>query len=114
MLFHLESYHIRELIYIETTLPTRSQLRKNIIDEEIIKYDPKDLISMKSEEEEEEEEEENEELINNQQNSQSKKLLDILNMLCTQATQVLDKENSYEQILTQFLQIRETQTLTTD
>lgn len=109
-MFNLEAYEVRELIYIETTLPTISQLRKNTIDHDIDEYSPNDLISMELEKNDEDNNEENESQINYQQKSKSKRILDVLNMLCKQAKEVLDREISHERMLRQLLRIRQTET----
>lgn len=105
-----KAYEVRELIYIETTLPTISQLRKNTIDHDIDEYSANDLMLMELEKNDEDNNEENESQINYQQKSKSKRILDVLNMLCKQAKEVLDREISHERMLRQLLRIRQTET----
>jgi hypothetical protein len=102
-IFLLDAYRIRELIYIESTLPSISWLKSNIIENEIINSDPKDSILIKTTEQEEDS---HESISNHQRFSELSKLLDILHMLCSQAKQVLEKEISHEMILKQLLKAR--------
>lgn len=112
---YIDGYQIREVIYIESTIPRRAQLKKNVTECDVVDFYPKDSILMKSEQEDEgEDDDESESLVNRQENSQPGKLLEILNMLCTQAQQVLEKEIAHERLLKQLLRARQTQTPTSD
>ncbi|CAF1205520.1 unnamed protein product [Rotaria sordida] len=99
------AYQIRELIYIESTLPSIKWLKSNIIENEIIDNYSKDSISKNQNEDDDH----NEYLLSHQRIVELGKLLDILNMLITQAKQVLDKEINLEKILKQLLTVRKTQ-----
>lgn len=88
---------------MECTLPTISQLQNNITDSETIQHSLKDSIAIKTNEENENDEDYNESLLNRQRFSESTKLLDILNMLTTQAKQALEKEIYLETILKHLL-----------
>jgi hypothetical protein len=102
------------LIYIESTLPFTSWLKSYIIENETID-DRKDSILIKTNEQNENDDEDyNESLINRQRYSELGKLLEILNMLTTQAKQVLEKEIYLEIILKQLLTIRKTHRSMTD
>ncbi len=102
------------MIYIESTLPFTSWLKSYIIENETID-DRKDSILIKTNEQNENDDEDyNESLINRQRYSELGKLLEILNMLTTQAKQVLEKEIYLEIILKQLLTIRKTHRSMTD
>ena len=105
----LDAYRIRELIYIESTLPSISWLRKNVVDNETIDV-LKDSILTKENEQDKEENEDNynESLSNRQRISELEKLFDIVNKLSSQAKQVLEQENHLEIILKQLLSARKT------
>ena len=107
----LDAYRIRELIYIEATLPSLAWLKSNIKKDEVVDDDPKDSILKKNNEQNEKEDDDedyNEPLSNRLRVSELGKLLDILNMLCTQAKQSLGKEIHLEAILKQLLAVRKT------
>jgi len=100
----LESYQIREVIYIESNLRTSSWFKSNIIDKEIVDiYPKKSVLSKTNEEAESESEDSQESSSKRQRSSEYRKLLDIVNMLCTQAKHVLAKEIQLEKILRQLL-----------
>ncbi|CAF3944056.1 unnamed protein product, partial [Rotaria magnacalcarata] len=80
------AYRIRELIYIESTIPSIKWLRSNIIKCEFM---DNDSILKKYENNENEESDYNETVVNQQLFVELGKLLDILNILCSQAKQVL-------------------------
>jgi len=96
------------LIYIESTLPGLSWLKSNIIDKEIIDDYAKDSILIKTNEKDKNNDDDdyNQSLLNRQRYSELGKLLDILNMLSTQAKQVLEKEIYLERILKKLLATR--------
>jgi hypothetical protein len=96
------------LIYIESTLPGLSWLKSNIIDKEIIDDYAKDSILIKTNEKDKNDDDDdyNQSLLNRQRYSELSKLLDILNMLSTQAKQVLEKEIYLERILNKLLATR--------
>lgn len=95
------------MIYIESTLPGLSWLKSNIIDKEIIDDYAKDSILIKTNEKDKNDDDDyNQSLLNRQRYSELGKLLDILNMLSTQAKQVLEKEIYLERILNKLLATR--------
>lgn len=95
------------MIYIESTLPGLSWLKSNIIDKEIIDDYAKDSILIKTNEKDKNDDDDyNQSLLNRQRYSELSKLLDILNMLSTQAKQVLEKEIYLERILNKLLATR--------
>lgn len=98
----LEAYRTREVIYIESTLPSITKLRDNIIEFEIENIPSKNFISLRTNDESDEP------LANRQSSSDHTKLLQILNMLCTQAKAVLEKEIHFERLLKQLLSTRQT------
>lgn len=105
--FLLDSYRIREFIYIEATLPSLSLLKSFLIDKQTVKVEDKD-------EEIEEESVDNEtdsSMVSAQRlkNVESRKLLDILNTLCTQTKQTLEREINLERVLKELLKLRKTQ-----
>ncbi|CAF2395150.1 unnamed protein product [Rotaria sp. Silwood2] len=102
------AYQIRELIYIESTLPRIKWLKSNIVENEMIDNYSKDSISKKHDDENEDNVH-NEYSLNHQRIVELGKLLDIINMLSTQAKQVLEKEINLETILRQLLAVRTAQ-----
>ncbi|CAF0926376.1 unnamed protein product [Rotaria sp. Silwood1] len=102
------AYQIRELIYIESTLPSIKWLKSNIVENEIIDNDSKDSISKKYNEKKNDSDHK-EYSLSHQRIIELGKLLDILNMLSTQAKQVLEKEINLETILKQLLTVRKVQ-----
>ncbi|CAF2821950.1 unnamed protein product [Rotaria sp. Silwood2] len=97
------TYWIRELIYIESTLPSETWLKNNIIEYEIIESYLDDSIKNNTDRQDENE---NDSSINQSYESELRKLYDILHMLCTQAKQILNYEINLEQMLKQLLEIR--------
>ena len=105
----LDAYRIRELIYIESTLPSISWLRKNVVDNETINVYKDSILTKENEQDKEENEDNyNESLSNRQRISELEKLSDIVNKLSSQAKQVLEQENHLEIILKQLLSARKT------
>ncbi|CAF4085623.1 unnamed protein product, partial [Rotaria magnacalcarata] len=100
------AYRIRELIYIESTIPSIKWLRSNIIKCEFM---DNDSILKKYENNENEESDYNETVVNQQLFVELGKLLDILNILCSQAKQVLEKEVNLGIIFKQLLSVRKAQ-----
>jgi len=104
----IDAYLIRELIYIESTLPSTAWLKFNIIENEFLDYYEKDSILTKKDQQDESEDED-ESLSKRQRLGELEKLLAIISMLCTQAKEVLEKENDFEIILKQLLAARKAQ-----
>lgn len=102
----LDAYWIRELIYIESTLPSKTWLKHNIIDYETVDNYFNDSIEGKTEKQDEND---NKLLIDQSSGTELCKLLEVLQMLCTQAKQILDYEINLEQTLKQLLAIRKIQ-----
>ncbi|CAF3262966.1 unnamed protein product [Rotaria socialis] len=100
------AYRIRELIYIESTVPSIKWLRSNIIKCEFM---DNDSILKKHESNKNEENDYNENVLNQQIFVELGKLLDILNVLCSQAKQVLETEINLDIILKQLLSVRKAQ-----
>ncbi|CAF3672911.1 unnamed protein product [Rotaria sordida] len=100
------AYWIRELIYIESTLPSKTWLKFNTIEYESIDHYLDDIIKNNKDQQDE-----NESLINQSYGSEFRKLYDILDMLCTQAKQILDYEINLEQMLEPLLAIRKSRDL---
>ncbi|CAF1088242.1 unnamed protein product [Adineta steineri] len=100
------AYWIRDLIYIESTLPSKTWLKSNIIEQEIVDHYPKESIQNKIDEHKDDEDEL---LINHPYAVELRKLLDILHMLCTQANQFLEYEINLEKTLKRLLTTKETQ-----
>lgn len=94
------------MIYIESTLRSISKLRENIIDFEVEDIYSKNPVSIHTNDDSTEES-----LLSRQSSSDPNKLLDILNMLCTQAKFALEKERHLERLLKQLLSTRRTSTI---
>ena len=90
------------MIYIESTFPSISKLRDNIIEFGLEKIRSKNSIALRTNDDSDES------LTNRQSSSDHTKLLQILNMLCTQAKSVLEKEIHLERLLKQLLSTRQT------
>jgi hypothetical protein len=103
-----DAYRIRELIYIESTLPNISWLKSNICEEETVDIHANDSTLSKSHQEHDEldDEESYESTFYRQSQINAGKLLDILNMLCTQAKQTINKQAHLENSLRQLLTVR--------
>ncbi|UJR28363.1 hypothetical protein I4U23_009606 [Adineta vaga] len=100
------AYRIRELIYIESTLPSIAWLKSNIIDSEFCDTNGRNTISKSNDEQCEIY---NESLLKHGNLTELSKLADTLNMLCVQAKQILEKEIDYEKLLQKLLTVRQTQ-----
>ncbi|CAF3396980.1 unnamed protein product [Rotaria socialis] len=100
------AYWIRELIYIESTLPSKTWLKHNIVE-----YSSDDNYINNSIENKahNQDEHENESLTNQPHIVELGKLVDILDFLCTQTKQILDYEINLEQTVKQLLTIRKAQ-----
>ncbi|CAF3769703.1 unnamed protein product [Rotaria socialis] len=100
------AYWIRELIYIESTLPSKTWLKHNIVE-----YSSDDNYINNSIENKahNQDENENESLTNQPHIVELGKLVDILDFLCTQTKQILDYEINLEQTVKQLLTIRKAQ-----
>ena len=100
--FDLDAYWIRELIYIETTLPSTAWLKSNVVEDEIVtKSLTNDFLPKQTESEDEDDDDES--VINHPYAVELRKLLDILQTLCIQAKQVLEQELDLEKTLKQLL-----------
>ncbi|CAF1027311.1 unnamed protein product [Adineta ricciae] len=98
------AYWIRELIYIETTLPSTAWLKSNVVEDETVsKSLMNDFVPKQTESEEEEDDDDDESVINHPYAVELRKLLDILQTLCVQAKQVLEQEIDLEKTLKQLL-----------
>ncbi|CAF3422100.1 unnamed protein product [Rotaria sp. Silwood1] len=97
------AYWIRELIYIESTLPSKTWLKHNIVEYESTEHHIEASIHNSADKQDE-----NEALVNQLYKSELRKLYDILDMLCTQAKQILDYEINLEQMLKQLLAVKKT------
>ncbi|CAF3407987.1 unnamed protein product [Rotaria sp. Silwood1] len=97
------AYWIRELIYIESTLPSKTWLKHNIVEYESTEHHLEASIHNSADKQDE-----NEALVNQSYKSELRKLYDILDMLCTQAKQILDYEINLEQMLKQLLAVKKT------
>ncbi len=105
----IDAYWIRELIYIESTLPNKTWLKSNTTEREVVDHYLKDSIQNKTDKQEEDDDEKEDEfLMNYPYGIELRKLLDILHKLCTQTKQVLDHEIDLERMLKQLLTIRKT------
>ncbi|CAF0870230.1 unnamed protein product [Adineta steineri] len=96
------AYRIRELIYIESILPNK-WLKSKIIETEYFNNYDKDLTTKNNDEIDEDY---NESQSKRQPIAELGRLLDILDILCKRAKQVLEKEINLEKILTQLLAAR--------
>ena len=94
----LDAYWMRELIYIESILPKKIWLKSMVIEEEIIDHYIRDSAYRQ--------EEDDDSSINASYDIEPRKLLDILQMLCIQAKQVLEYEFRLEIKLKQLLRIK--------
>lgn len=100
--FDLDAYWIRELIYIETTLPSTAWLKSNVVEDEIVtKSLTNDFLPKQTKSEDEDDDDES--VINHPYAVELRKLLDILQTLCIQAKQVLEQELDLEKTLKQLL-----------
>lgn len=95
---------MRELIYIESTLPSKTWLKFNLIEEEsTISY------LQNTTENKIDAQEEKETLIQQSYEMELQKLVDVLDMLCTQAKQILEQQNQLEEKFKQLLTIKKRQ-----
>jgi hypothetical protein len=99
--FLIDAYWIRELLYIESTLPSKTWFKSNIIEHESIDHYIQDSIENKTNQQEQDEV-----LIDQSNGIELTKLLDILDMLCRQSKQVLEYEINLEIMLKQLLTIK--------
>jgi len=84
---------------------SKTWFKFKILEHESIDHYVRELIQNKQQQEEEDKS-----LINQSYGIESRKLLDILDMLCTQTKQILDYEINLEIMLRQLLTIRKIQT----
>ncbi|CAF0925386.1 unnamed protein product [Adineta ricciae] len=104
------AYRIRELVYIESTLPSIAWLKLNIVQEEYADTAVKNTTSKTDREESDAEYENYTQLSSNQLNPvELNKLLEVLIMLCAQAKQTLEQEVGYERLLKRLLTIAKVQ-----